>query len=492
MAEKTDKATLPKVTAEQRRGAAGQYERAQQVLATGNFDYGIDLLRKCCLTEPGSIVYRQALRHAQKGKYQDNQKGQSLAFWRSLPAKLRLQAAVGTKNYIKALEYAEEILTRNPWDESTLLALAEALEGLGLLDQALWTLDQARKSNPKSVRVNRRLAIVLEKLGNFAQAIKLWEYVRHADPSDKEAEHKVKDLSASDTIVRGGYEDAIEGDIDTPMAAGEKAWAEKNKQEPESSTEEPDDDDHDHSDERGAKDIAALEAKIKAHPKLAGKYLHLASIHRKYGQLEKARAVLEQGLVPSNNNFDIIMELTDLAIEEFRQNLAITDAKLLEDPDDPALKKIRAKLFKEINSRELEFFRQKSDRFPTDKGHHFEMGVRLLALDQIDEAIKELQVTRNDPRHRARSLYYLGFCFKQRNNWRLAQRNFEEALQNLEARDVDTRKELLFQLADGLAETGDLARAFELGCELADMDYSYKNIGNLIEEWQQREARGDG
>ena len=31
-----------------------------------------------------------------------------------------------------------------------------------------------------------------------------------------------------------------------------------------------------------------------------------------------------------------------------------------------------------------------------------------------------------------------------------------------------------------------------LGCELADIDYSYKNIGTLIEEWQRRQASGDG
>ena len=50
---------------------------------------------------------------------------------------------------------------------------------------------------------------VLEKRGNFAQAIKLWELVRQANPTDLEAQHKVKDLAASDTIARGGYEQTI-------------------------------------------------------------------------------------------------------------------------------------------------------------------------------------------------------------------------------------------------------------------------------------------
>ena len=60
--------------------------------------------------------------------------------------------------------------------------------------------------------------------------------------------------------------------------------------------------------------------------------------------------------------------------------------------------------------------------------HRYEVGVRLLRGGQIDEAIQELQAARGDPRLRWQSLIQLGHCFKARNNWRLAQRNFEEAL----------------------------------------------------------------
>ena len=103
-----------------------------------------------------------------------------------------------------------------------------------------------------------------------------------------------------------------------------------------------------------------------------------------------------------------------------------------------------------------------------------------------DEAIRELQGVRNDPRHHWQALMYLGYCFKGRNNWRLAQRNFEEALQNVPPGEDDKRKELLFQLANGAAEAGDLSHAVELGYELANMEFSYRNIGRLIDEWQTR------
>ena len=42
------------------------------------------------------------------------------------------------------------------------------------------------------------------------------------------------------------------------------------------------------------------------------------------------------------------------------------------------------------------------------------------------------------------------------------------------------------QLAEGAVEAGDLARAVEFGYELANLDFGYKDIGRLLDEWQAR------
>jgi tetratricopeptide (TPR) repeat protein len=149
------------------------------------------------------------------------------------------------------------------------------------------------------------------------------------------------------------------------------------------------------------------------------------------------------------------------------------------------------RLMKEINSRELDLYRRKADRFPTEMVHRFELGVRLLRAGQVDEAIRELQAARADPRHHWRSLLYLAHCFKTRNNWRLAKRNFEECLQNLPSGEVATRKEVMFQLAQGSAEAGELSAAIELAHELANLDFAYKDIGRLLDEWHARLEQAD-
>jgi tetratricopeptide (TPR) repeat protein len=219
--------------------------------------------------------------------------------------------------------------------------------------------------------------------------------------------------------------------------------------------------------------------------------LQLAGAYRRAGQFTEAKKLLEESLGPTGSPFELTTELADLDIEPFRQNLAITDEKLRADPDDEKLRRIRINLLKEINSRELELFRQKADRYPTELVHRLELGLRLLRSGNVDGAIMELQAARPDPRQRWRAMLYLGYCFRTRNNWRLAQRNFEEALQNLPSTEESIRKELLFCLAQGAAESGDLARAVDLGYDLANLDFGYRDIGRLVDEWQAQLPSGD-
>jgi tetratricopeptide (TPR) repeat protein len=169
----------------------------------------------------------------------------------------------------------------------------------------------------------------------------------------------------------------------------------------------------------------------------------------------------------------------------------LTEERQRAAPQDEDVRQIRLRLMKEVNNRELELYRRKADRFPTEMVHRFELGVRLLRAGQVDEAIRELQAARSDPRQHWRSLMYLAYCFKTRNNWRLAKRNFEECLQNLPAHEQATRKEVLFQLAQGSAEAGDLSAAIELAHELANLDFAYKDIGRLLDEWQARLEQAD-
>jgi tetratricopeptide (TPR) repeat protein len=480
MAEQPSAGPVPAPTAEQRRIAQDSFTRAKELIKDGGFDYAIQLLLTCCRLDPANFYYRQELRKTQKAKYGNNLRGSRFAFLSTPKWKAKLRVAKRNRDYLKALEHGEQVLCRNPWDMGAQMDMAEAFDALGLSDLAVFSLDQARQKYPKDATLNRALARQFEKRGDFQKAMVLWQLVRDSSPSDVEAAHKANDLAASATIQKGQYEEAAAGTKESPVMGRIEAQA-GSKQ---------------HKLDREADPILK---RIEADPTEPTLYLQLAAVYRKSGQDDRARDALQRGLGPTGNAFQIQLELMNLDLAPVRKNLEHVEARLRklkekaragddagEELSEAELTATRVKLLKEINAREIESYRVKADRFPNELGHRIELGTRLLKADRVDEAIAELQQARRDERLKFRAALLLGLCFKKRNNWRLAQRNFEEGLAAVPEGEDAVKKELLFQLASGAAENGDLPRAIDLGHELANLDFAFKNIGKLLDEWNDR------
>ena len=237
--------------------------------------------------------------------------------------------------------------------------------------------------------------------------------------------------------------------------------------------------------------------RLEADPTEPSLYIQLANVYRRHGQNDRAKATLQQGLAPSGQHVSLQLALLELELAPFQRNLDIAEKKLIElrhkidanedlDNDGPTLDELersRAKLHKEVQSREIDLARMRADRYPSDLNYRLELGRKLVAASMIEEAIAELQQARRDEKLKGKAAMLLGQSFTTLHNWRLAQRNFEEALTLTPDSDEPSRKEILFQLATGSAENGDLPRALDLGHELANLDYGYKNIGRLLDQW---------
>ncbi|HEY1190931.1 MAG TPA: tetratricopeptide repeat protein [Gemmata sp.] len=483
MSEQPPAGPVPAPNAEQKRIAVQSFAKAKELLADGGFDYAIQLLLTCCKLDPANFHYRKQLRDTQKAKYGNNLRGSRFAFLTTPRWKAKLRVAKRNRDYLKALEYGEQVLCRNPWDQGAQMDMAEAFDALGLSDLAVFTLDQARQKYPKDATLNRALARLFEKRGDFQKAMILWQLVRDTNPRDVEAQHKAKDLAANDVIQKGGYEQAAAGTKESPVVGRiESRAAEKA--------------------DRLTREAGPLLTRIAADPTEPVLYLQLAAVYRRSGQDDRARAALQQGLGPTGNAFQIQLELMEIDLVPVRKNLEHAEARLKqlkaraaddagagatdEELTETELTALRAKLAKEVLAREIELYRLRADRFPNEPSHRIELGTRLLKTDRVDEAIAELQQARRDERLKGRAALLLGLCFKKRNNWRLAQRNFEEGLTSIPDSEEAVKKELLFQLATGAAENGDLARAVDLGHELANLDFAFKNIGRLLDEWHDR------
>jgi serine/threonine protein kinase len=206
---------LPELTPEQRRIAVGQFERAIQIMEKGNLDYAIHLLMNCCKLDPGNLVYRQTLRRFQKANFQNKGRPGPLAWLKHWLCKTRLKAAKRAGNNLKVLEHGEVLLSQNPEDHATALVMAQAADALDLLNLGVWLLEQLWQKGTHTPQLNRALARLYEKRGNFTQAAILWDLVHQREPKDVEALQKKKDLAAKETILRGQYQEATQSDKET-------------------------------------------------------------------------------------------------------------------------------------------------------------------------------------------------------------------------------------------------------------------------------------
>ncbi|HEV3117889.1 MAG TPA: serine/threonine-protein kinase [Gemmataceae bacterium] len=195
---------------EQRQAAAGQCERAKEVLKAGNLEYAIHLLLSACKLDPANTEYRRALRKATKLLYKSTGRSGQLSLLPPQGNRTKLKAAKTSADHLKVLEDGERYLLEQPDDVNTQLEMAGAAEVLGLRDLAVWILEHAmRKKNP-DLEVCRSLARAYELRKDFRQAIAVWEIVHGADPTDAEAAQKSRDLAATETIARGRYTAEIE------------------------------------------------------------------------------------------------------------------------------------------------------------------------------------------------------------------------------------------------------------------------------------------
>jgi tetratricopeptide (TPR) repeat protein len=118
----------------------------------------------------------------------------------------RLALAQRAQNHERVLQLGEEILTRNPRDVPTQLAMAKAAEKANWLGLAQAILELALDQKAENVPVLRALGYLLEKRGAYFKAIKQWENVKRIDPTDSEADRKIRNLTALETMERGEYQ----------------------------------------------------------------------------------------------------------------------------------------------------------------------------------------------------------------------------------------------------------------------------------------------
>lgn len=435
------------------------FQKGNQASSQGQYDYATDMFQTCASLDPGNRMYALNLLNNLFKKYNNNKKGSKMAAISGMGAKASLKKASVSKDWPGAIKAGIEFLKLNPWDVATLSAMAQACDQLGHNDAQLVYLKTALDANPKDVEVNRACGRALAKVGQFDQASACWNRVLQLKPNDVEATKAIGDLAVEKTISRGGYDEAESTrdvkqvrDADEPRP-GEKVLTPEEK----------------------------LEKLIAKNPAELANYVELADTHLRQDRLAEAEAVFARALEVSGGDQTIRERYEDTQLRRGRQQLVIAEKKAAEEGTEEAVE-LAKRMKGELNRLEMDVYRSRSERYPTNLNFKYELGMRLKAAGQYSDAIQMLQQARGDSKRKAQVHVDLGECFQHIKQWKLALNNYEEAIQSLSDRNTDVGKLALYRAGVIAFHQKNRELAEKYLTELAGIDFGYRDVAKWLDK----------
>ena len=438
------------------------FEQGSKVSASGNYDYATQMFTQCVTGDPANLLYTQNFISNLQKKYNNNKTGAKLAGMRSAGAKTAVKKSSVSKDWLGVITNGLKVLELNPWDTAALADMAQACDQLKFDEAQIVYLKAALDADIKDPEVNRLLGRALGRQGQFDQAIACWMRVQQAKPNDEEARRSIANLTVEKTIHKGGYEEA---ESSTQVMVDKQQQAERQGRA--GGTASPEE---------------QLEKRLKKDPANMSLYLELADLHSKEERFEQAVEVLNRGLQASGGAVEMRERLEDAELRRARHQLAIAEKKA-KGEETPEAKALYQQMWTELNNKELEVYRNRSDRYPNNLGFKYELGVRLQRAKNYQEAIKVLQECRSDPKRKGQVFFYLGVCFESIKQYKLALSNYEQAIEALSEREIDQRKLAIYRAGSlAMDRLKDWETAEKHLTTLAGMDFSYKDVGERLDK----------
>jgi tetratricopeptide (TPR) repeat protein len=242
--------------------------------------------------------------------------------------------------------------------------------------------------------------------------------------------------------------------------------------------------------DRARREIARLEEKVTETPDNVNLYVQIADAYRRLDEFDKAAETYQRAIDASGGAApELTISMLDCRIEPLRKNLSIIKSRFDKlDKNAPAnaeeAKKLQQQFQKynvEIVKREIELYQYRVKMKPEDYTAHYELGNRYRMLGQYDEAIRALQKGRNDQRHKADALCWLGFAFWKKKNYALAETNLKAGLEALAPTNEEGKKRIEYFLGRVSEDRGDQSAAVEHYNSIAAIDYDYKDVATRLD-----------
>jgi len=445
------------------------HTKGLEALRRENFDYAIELFLQVLRAAPGCVECRRHLREAQTGRA-GAKPGLFKKMWSgagNAPLVAKGQLAL-RGNPAEALHLAEQILSSDPQSAAGHRLAAEAALALEMPRTAVMSLEVLARSQPRDKATVIQFATALADIGETQRAERALVELQRALPNDPEVLQALKNITARRTLSEGGYEKLADGEGTFRDALRNKAEAEQLEQE-----------------QRVVKDgdvaerlIAEYEARL-AGPDAGNTRLvrSLAELYTQKHRFADARRLYEQLKAGETG--------ADPALDKALADLRVRELELQMTRLDPAAEDFTARqaaLEADKQALQLEECRRRVEKFPTDLGLRFELGVLLFHAGKIGEAIAEFQKAQNNPHRRIAALNHLAQCFARRKMHDLAARTLQSALKEKLVFDEE-KKDLLYQLGcvfEAMGRGGEAIEQFKL---IYEADIGYRDVAAKVDRY---------
>ena len=148
----------------------------------------------------------------------------------------------------------------------------------------------------------------------------------------------------------------------------------------------------------------------------------------------------------------------------------------------PKTPRSRRSFRRPIFEKDLDVYKNRVERYPNNLSFKYELGYRYLITKRYPEAIRELQVAKNEPRKKGVCMLALGQCFQHIKQYDLAMNHFELAIQEIPDREAENKKRALYSAGRLALALKNVEMAGKYLTTLASLDFTYKDVSALLDK----------
>ena len=453
------------------------YRKGHEALQKKNFVYAVECFGTGVRMQPDNVVYRQTRHGSLERMYDNNGTGARLASVRLVGIRGRIKKSRLKKDWSAVDQAAEEGLYLNPWDAQFFADVGESAVQRKAREVAVYAWSRAVKYDLNNIAYNRSLGHVLRETGQYKEARDCFRRIYEADPTDSEARSMMSQLDAESVMDRGGYDVAettrdVVAQQETQVDAYEADRQARRGQQANAAA-------------PGESDESDLRHAIRKDPDNLNHYLRLAEYYRGQRQLTQSVELYEQVLERAPHNTDVLELKEDVELDILRDRLADADELFRRHPDKARVKETVATRRAELVAREIEILEPRIERHPQDMKMRFDLAERFRRTKQYHKAIPLYQQSSADIRLKEDALVWLGECFVRSGKLPLGVRQFDKALESLNASDKPDPFKLAHYWLGRIAEKGDRCDdADHHYTEILSVDYGYRDVQVRLEQLQ--------